>query len=76
MVAPLKVDRLFDTLEEAKDFLATCQSNIGRASPKRIELDRDEKAKQIAELLASPPCPSISSNTLPSMCQKHQRATT
>lgn len=26
----LKVDRLFDTLEEAKDFLATCQSNIGR----------------------------------------------
>ncbi|WP_066568497.1 site-specific integrase [Snodgrassella sp. CFCC 13594] len=53
--SPLKVDRLFDTLEEAKDFLATCQSNIGRQALNKIELDRDEKAKQIAELLASPP---------------------
>jgi len=48
-----KVDRLIDTLEEAKDYLATCQSSIGRQALNEIELDRDEKARQMAELLAS-----------------------
>jgi integrase len=52
---PFKIDRLFDTLEQAKDFLATCQSNIGRQALNKIELEQDEKAKKIADLLSSPP---------------------
>lgn len=51
---PFKIDQLCDTLEEAKDLLATCQSNIGRQTLNKIELERDEKAKEIANLLASP----------------------
>jgi integrase len=51
---PFKIDQLCDTLEEAKDLLATCQSNIGRQTLNKIELERDEKAKEIANLLVSP----------------------
>lgn len=51
---PFKIDQLCDTLEEAKDLLATCQSNIGRQTLNKIELERDIKAKEIANLLASP----------------------
>ena len=52
---PFKIDQLCDTLEEAKDLLATCHSNIGRQTLNKIELERDEKAKKIADLLSSPP---------------------
>jgi hypothetical protein len=41
---------LFDTLEETNDLLASRQSNIGRQALSKIELDRDEKTKQIADL--------------------------
>lgn len=51
----VKVDQLFDTLEQAKDYLATCQSNIGRQALNKIELDHNEKSKKIADLLTSPP---------------------
>jgi hypothetical protein len=37
---PFKIDQLCDTLEEAKDLLATCQSNIGRQTLNKIELVR------------------------------------
>lgn len=52
---PFKIDQLCDTLEEAKDLLATCQSNIGRQTLNKIELEQNEKAKKIAEILTSPP---------------------
>lgn len=52
---PFKIDQLCDTLEEAKDLLATCQSNIGRQTLNKIELEQNEKAKKIADILTSPP---------------------
>ena len=52
---PFKIDQLFDTLEEAKDLLATCHSNLGRQTLNKIDLDQAEKAKRVADLLASPP---------------------
>lgn len=52
---PFKIDQLCDTLEEAKDLLATCHSNIGRQTLNKIDLERDEKVKKIADLLSSPP---------------------
>lgn len=48
--SPFKVDRLFDTLEEPKEFLASCQSNIGPQALSKIEPDRDGKTKHIADL--------------------------
>ena len=50
----VKVDQLCDDLEQAKDLLATYQSNIGRQTLNKIEIERDVKAKEIANLLASP----------------------
>ena len=50
----VKVDQLFDDLEQAMDFLATYQSNIGRQALHKFEFEHDEKAKKIAELLTSP----------------------
>lgn len=50
-----KVDQLCDTLEQAKDLLATCHSNIGRQTLNKIDLEKNEKAKKIADLLSSPP---------------------
>ncbi|MBY0233897.1 MAG: hypothetical protein K2W93_02870, partial [Burkholderiaceae bacterium] len=52
---PFKIDQLCNTLEEAKDLLATCQSNIGRQTLNKIELEQNEKAKKIADILTSPP---------------------
>lgn len=52
---PFKLDQLCDTLEEAKDLLATCHSNLGRQTLNKIDLDQAEKAKRVADLLASPP---------------------
>lgn len=52
---PFKIDQLCDTLEEAKDLLATCHSNIGRQTLNKIELEQNEKAKKIADILTSPP---------------------
>lgn len=51
----VKVDQLCDTLEQAKDLLATYQSNIGRQTLNKIDLEQNEKAKKIADLLSSPP---------------------
>lgn len=51
----VKVDQLCDTLEQAKDLLATYQSNIGRQTLNKIDLEKNEKAKKIADLLSSPP---------------------
>jgi hypothetical protein len=51
----VKVDQLCDTLEQAKDLLATYQSNIGRQTLNKIELEQSEKAKRIGDLLSSPP---------------------
>ena len=50
----VKIDQLCDDLEQAKDLLATYQSNIGRQTLNKIELERSEKAKEIADLLSSP----------------------
>ena len=52
---PFKIDQLCDTLDEAKDLLATCHSNLGRQTLNKIDLDQAEKAKRVADLLASPP---------------------
>ena len=52
---PFKIDQLCDTLEEAKDLLATCHSNLGRQTLNKIDLDQSEKAKKVADLLAAPP---------------------
>ncbi|WP_208911140.1 hypothetical protein [Paracidovorax avenae] len=52
---PFKLYELCDTLEEAKDLLATCHSNLGRQTLSKIDLDQAEKAKRVADLLASPP---------------------
>ena len=52
---PFKIDQLCDTLEEAKDLLATCHSNIGRQTLNKIELEQNEKAKKISDILTSPP---------------------
>ncbi|WP_080709911.1 site-specific integrase [Cupriavidus metallidurans] len=51
----IKVDQLCDTLEQAKDLLSTYQSNIGRQTLNKIDLDNNEKAKKVADLLSSPP---------------------
>ena len=51
----VKVDQLCDSLEQAKDLLATYQSNIGRQTLNKIELEQNEKAKKVADLLSSPP---------------------
>jgi integrase len=51
---PVKVDQLCDTLEQAKDLLATYQSNIGRQTLNKIDLEQNEKIKRIGELLTSP----------------------
>ena len=51
----VKVDQLCDSLEQAKDLLATYQSNIGRQALNKIELEQIEKAKKVADLLSSPP---------------------
>jgi integrase len=51
----VKVDQLCDSLEQAKDLLATYQSNIGRQTLNKIELEQSEKAKRIGDLLSSPP---------------------
>lgn len=51
----VKVDQLCDSLEQAKDLLATYQSNIGRQTLNKIELENNEKAKKVADLLSSPP---------------------
>ena len=53
--AQVKVDELCDTLEQAKDLLATYQSNIGRQTLNKIDFEQNEKAKKIADLLSSPP---------------------
>lgn len=50
----IKVDQLCDTLEQAKDLLATYQSNIGRQTLNKIDLEQNEKIKRIADLLSSP----------------------
>jgi aromatic ring-opening dioxygenase catalytic subunit (LigB family) len=52
--AQVKVDQLCDTLEQAKDLLATYQSNIGRQTLNKIDLEQNEKAKRIGDLLTSP----------------------
>lgn len=51
----VKVDQLLDTLEEAKDFLATYQSNVGRQALNKIDIERNEQSKKIGDLLTSPP---------------------
>lgn len=51
----VKVDQLCDTLEQAKDLLATYQSNIGRQTLNKIEIEQNEQSKKIADILTSPP---------------------
>lgn len=51
----VKVDQLLDNLEQAKDFLATYQSNIGRQALNKIDIERNEQSKKIGDLLTSPP---------------------
>lgn len=51
----VKVDQLCDTLEQAKDLLATYQSNIGRQTLNKIEIEQNEKVKRIGDILTSPP---------------------
>ena len=53
--AQVKVDQLCDTLEQAKDLLATYQSNIGRQTLNKIEIEQNEQSKRIADILTSPP---------------------
>lgn len=52
---PFKIDQLCDSLEEAKDLLATCHSNIGRQTLNKLDLEQSEKIKKVADLLSSPP---------------------
>lgn len=51
----VRVDQFFDSLEQAKDLLATYQSNLGRQTLNKIELEQSEKAKRIGDLLSSQP---------------------
>lgn len=61
---PFKIDQLCDTLEEAKDLLATCHSNLGRQTLNKLDLDQSEMAKRLPISLPPLPSPSISSSTL------------
>lgn len=50
-----KTDRLFDTVAEAEKFLADSKSDAGRKALTREDAEQSARAKQIKDLILSPP---------------------
>ncbi|WP_304349402.1 site-specific integrase [Comamonas testosteroni] len=52
---PTKIDKLFDTLQEATDYLNDFKSKAGRYTLNLLEQQQEEKRREVNELLTSPP---------------------